>query len=87
MQQFQVFNTLFAAKAVAGFSGSIIFKSCMCSCGGGRGLATGLCTPQENLPQKHRQDEEKHDPSASVEAEVDAAVSTATFSYSRLGRA
>ena len=53
----------------------------------GRGLATGLCTPQENLPQKHRQDAEKHDPSASVEAEVDAFVSTATFSYSRLGRA
>ena len=51
----------------------------------GRGLENRtLYSKRKTFHRKHRQDEEKHAPSASVEAEVDAAVSTATFSYSRL---
>ena len=86
-QQFQVIHSWRLTQwQVAEIS--IIFKSCMRSCGGGTRIRNRtLYSTSSTLPQKHRQDVEKHDPSASVEAEVDAAVSTATFSYSRLGRA
>ena len=66
---------------------SIVSKSCM-RVWGSRGRISNqtLYSTSRTLPWTHKQDVEKLDSSASVEAEVDASVSTAMSSYSRLTR-